>query len=401
MKIAFLTPEFITEKNWHGGLANYLGRVTEGLSNRGHDISIFVLSDREGEIKKGEVSVYRIKFRTGLYKVLNMLTLKRVPVFLKSLILSHQLCKKFKNIDKTVNFDVIQSSSYLTPAVFLFSKKHTKRLITRISSITKLCRDAYKKGNKLDSFFINMLELRELKKSIKSYSPSIISQRILMRDFNVEVDLIEPPYYFKEIDEDESFFLEKLNGKDYFLFFGSLGRLKGVDIIADDIYEILRRHKNYYFVFVGKDMGYKNSSMIDYVRNNAKEFSSRVLYFESIKHEKLFPVIRNSRVVILPSRIDNLPNTLIESMSLGKIVVGTYDGGFDQLIEDEKNGFLFNVGDSVRFLEVLNRIVQMDEQETLKYEEEAKRSVKSKLDYQEKIIDLENYFMEIINRKDE
>ncbi len=48
-------------------------------------------------------------------------------------------------------------------------------------------------------------------------------------------------------------------------------------------------------------------------------------------------------VLFLPSRIDNLTNTCIESMALGKVVIGTQGAIFEQLIEDGVNCFLCRI----------------------------------------------------------
>lgn len=399
MKIAFLTPEFTTEKNWHGGLANYLKRVTEGLTSKGHDVSVFVVSETDEKISEGETSVYRIKFNSLLYKTLNLITFKRIPVFLKTLISSSQVCKRFKKEDREKEYDVIQVSSYLTPGLFLFSSKDTERLVTRVSSITKVVWEAYGKNNRLDLLLVNWAENILLRKSKKKYSPSLISKRILSEQYNIDVDLLQPPYYFNQIEKDYSFFEKNLKGKKYFLFFGSLGRLKGVDFLAKNMYKILKSNREYSFVFVGKDMGYQGGSMIDYVREKAGKYSDRIIYSNSLEHAQLFPVIENANAVILPSRIDNLPNTLIESMSLGKIVVGTYDGGFDQLIDDGENGFLLKFGDDEALLGILRRITKLTPKERAEYERRTKNRVVEQLDFEERINDLEDYFKDIVNNK--
>ena len=43
MRVAFLTPEYVTEE-FGGGLANYTFRTARGLVARGHDVHVFTLS---------------------------------------------------------------------------------------------------------------------------------------------------------------------------------------------------------------------------------------------------------------------------------------------------------------------------------------------------------------------
>ena len=51
MHIVFATTEFVTEKNGDGGLANYLAKAVKIFADRGHRITVIVLSDREGSFE--------------------------------------------------------------------------------------------------------------------------------------------------------------------------------------------------------------------------------------------------------------------------------------------------------------------------------------------------------------
>ena len=46
LRIAFATPEFVTEDHFDGGLANYLNRVSKKLTDLGHDIHVVTLSTK-------------------------------------------------------------------------------------------------------------------------------------------------------------------------------------------------------------------------------------------------------------------------------------------------------------------------------------------------------------------
>jgi glycosyltransferase involved in cell wall biosynthesis len=44
--------------------------------------------------------------------------------------------------------------------------------------------------------------------------------------------------------------------------------------------------------------------------------------------------------------IDNLPNSCLEAMGIGKVVIGTNGASFDELITDGVNGFLVDPNDA-------------------------------------------------------
>jgi glycosyltransferase involved in cell wall biosynthesis len=54
----------------------------------------------------------------------------------------------------------------------------------------------------------------------------------------------------------------------------------------------------------------------------------------------LYATLRRSIALVAPSRTDNLPNTVIESLMVGVPVIGTSGASIDELVEDGVNGEL-------------------------------------------------------------
>jgi glycosyltransferase involved in cell wall biosynthesis len=82
------------------------------------------------------------------------------------------------------------------------------------------------------------------------------------------------------------------------------------------------------------------SSMAAFARSHCRRFADRLILLENLRHAQLYPIIDRSHLVVLPSLIDNLPNSCLEAMGLGKVVIGTKGTSFDELITDGVNGFL-------------------------------------------------------------
>ena len=62
----------------------------------------------------------------------------------------------------------------------------------------------------------------------------------------------------------------------------------------------------------------------------------------------MFSIVKHARLCILPTRVDNLPNTCLEAMALGKVVISSTSvqgTSVEQLIIDGYNGFLSSVDD--------------------------------------------------------
>ena len=56
--------------------------------------------------------------------------------------------------------------------------------------------------------------------------------------------------------------------------------------------------------------------------------------------------IDSAKVFVLPSKREGMPQSLVEAMARGKIVIASDSLGSAELIDDKKNGFLFEMGDS-------------------------------------------------------
>ena len=55
-----------------------------------------------------------------------------------------------------------------------------------------------------------------------------------------------------------------------------------------------------------------------------------------------------------------MPLTLLEAMSLGKIVIASRIGGLPEIIQDGENGLLFNPGDTAHLIKKINQLDSID-----------------------------------------
>ncbi len=91
---------------------------------------------------------------------------------------------------------------------------------------------------------------------------------------------------------------------------------------------------------------------IDSIDNNNLEFISvgngtinhpKLNHLGSIKSEQsMAQVYQQADFFVIPSLMDNLPNTMIESLLCGTPVIGFPVGGIKEVIQNGKNGFLCN-----------------------------------------------------------
>jgi glycosyltransferase involved in cell wall biosynthesis len=138
-----------------------------------------------------------------------------------------------------------------------------------------------------------------------------------------------------------------------------LGYLKGCDRLVNVLPGLLERNPEFQFVFVGPAGRFGQviqQQLHAYV-------NKRVFVLEPQRHPDLFPLIRDARFVVLPSRIDNLPNACLEAMALARVVIGTRGASFDQLIEDGVSGFLVSQEDDHELASCMERVWRMSPEE--------------------------------------
>jgi len=239
-----------------------------------------------------------------------------------------------------------------------------------------------------------------LKRADAVFAPSEYVANYVRSKLRVPVTIIESPFVAPLADEDASVWEKHLRSrKPYGLYFGSLAEWKGVFVLAEALKTFLTEHEDLHFVFVGNDLSTRDGKPAsEFILQELVDFKNRVMRLESMPHAQLFPIIRNADFVALPSLADNFPNACLESMMLGKIVVGTRGHGFDQLIQDRKNGLLCEPGDVGSLTNALRRAATVSENEKQRMGKLAQERIQ-RLAPEKVVAQLLSFYEEVINRK--
>ncbi|MEO1180563.1 MAG: glycosyltransferase family 4 protein, partial [Cyanobacteria bacterium J06636_28] len=209
------------------------------------------------------------------------------------------------------------------------------------------------------------------------YAPTYFVAKQVETGYGIpKVDVIETPFFPEQPALDPEVFDQQLAGKSYALYFGRMTQMKGVHILAQALPQVLKRYPEMHMVFVGgAGISPEADSMREYVAKQLKDFSDRIIFIDSLRHDKLYPIIKGAKIVVLPSLIDNLPNTCLESMGLGKVVVATTGSCFEQVIEHNKSGILVEPGNPTALAEGISDAWQLDENQRLTMQQDAASSI--------------------------
>lgn len=364
MQIAYITSEFVTEKEC-GGLGIYLNNISSIMSDHGHNVTIITLSGCESELSyKSNIDVIRVK-RSWVEPLKD-----DINASLGMLENSWKLFKALKKAKISKRFDIVQSANYQAVGFF---RDYQLPTIVRVSSDSSLLRNAseaqfdYRKALNQKKFG-DIIELMCVRHADAAYAPSSFCARTTSRRSGKKIDVLESPFVQNDIELDNDIYRTRLEGKVYLLFNSALSSLKGTHLGIEATDYILSTYPKLNLVYVGSDGGIRQSNgncqnIEGILRRQGDQYNGRVMYLGKIDHKKMYPIIKNSLACVLPSRVDNLPNACIEAMSCGKIVIGTYGASFEQLIKNQYNGLLIQRDSTNALIKAVKYLMGLSEQE--------------------------------------
>lgn len=137
-----------------------------------------------------------------------------------------------------------------------------------------------------------------------------------------------------------------------FIYLSNLVPTKGADTLIEAINAIDIRYKNKFKVkFVGK---ISNQGFYDKLIGNLNdELREQVEFCGPLYGDAKFRALASSDVFILPTKNDCFPLAILEAMSLGLPVISTFEGAIPDIVDDQKNGFLFDGFDVQRLCELI------------------------------------------------
>jgi len=346
MRIAFITPEFVTEPYFSGGLANYLHRFSSALAEVGHDVHVLTQSkNRSDSFDFGEVRVHCVKVarRPRWARAVIGGVLNEPEQWLR---FGFAAWRTLEALHRAHPVDVVQIPNYRASGLFVSTLSRIPH-VTRLSSFQPEWNRAGGARRRPREVVTEAMELLQLRTSRYIYAPSrVLATAVGAKVGARTVDVIPSPIFIETDDLDPGLYRDRLAGRTYLLFVGRYQRHKGTHLLAEALPAIFEALPNSEAVFAGRDVEFVPGTWMEtYIRQCTVGFERRVHLLGELRHEQLYPIIQGARLVVLPSLVDNLPNTMLEAMALGRPVVGTLGASFDEVIEDGVSGFLVPSGD--------------------------------------------------------
>ena len=192
---------------------------------------------------------------------------------------------------------------------------------------------------------------------------------------------------FINVDE---YNLETKN-ENYALYSGRLSKEKGIINLVEAFKKLLEDKEinniDNIKLYIAGD-GPCKEEIEKYINdNNLKE---KIILLGYLKQDDLKEYTRNASFTVVPSIwYENCPYSILETQAIGKAIIGANIGGIPELVQNEKNGFIYKYDDVNELKEKMKKLFN-DKNLADEFGKEAQKNAKN--DYDE-----EEYYKKIIN----
>lgn len=113
--------------------------------------------------------------------------------------------------------------------------------------------------------------------------------------------------------------------------------------------------KNNQIIYIGRDSYEKG---IDILKKIESKIKSKVIYCTNLPWEDTMKNLKESQILVVPSRIESIPQVIKEAFYLKIPVISTDVGGVSEIIQDHKSGILVPPNNPDKLLESINHLIE-------------------------------------------
>jgi len=329
MNICFYSREYPPETGG-GGIGTYVHNTAHALSSMGHTVTVISqwLDDYK-EYDDKDVHVIRLKSPTSSFGFISGKRLVKTGERLSRSWLVYQTLKSLKvrpDIIETPDFFAEGYITTLMEKIPVVTKFHTPlRVLHEISGVPM--------GR--DHRMADYLERSTAIRSIGLHTYSEILRDKIVRLWGIDKEKIRLIPNGMDIER-LRMIAKNIEAppmtEEYVLFLGRVEDRKGARVLADALPDVLELHPNLRIVFVGGvDL---NGEMASYILQRNEKFKNNIIFKGMIAEEEKIAFIKHAKFVLTPSLFEAFGYTTIESMALGKAVITTKGGAFQESFAD-------------------------------------------------------------------
>jgi glycosyltransferase involved in cell wall biosynthesis len=208
-------------------------------------------------------------------------------------------------------------------------------------------------GSKFQRHYTQIILIRALAKTLLRISGAVVCITEQMKNF-IEKERLKCRIFvipnFCETIAENPVDLENRNGEVRIVYAGRYGKRKGVY----DLIESFEKAKLDVLVHLDLYGDGEVEKVKDVVKKSAKKDLIAVNGWT--KHGEYIEKLPSYDFLVLPSNAEVFPMSILEAMGFGIPVISTYAGGIPEMIENGKNGILFEAGNVDILADALGRL---------------------------------------------
>jgi len=147
-------------------------------------------------------------------------------------------------------------------------------------------------------------------------------------------------------------------------------------------------------VYIGRDSYEKG---IDILKKIESKIEAKVVYCINLEWGKAMAILKSSDILIVPSRIDNIPNVIKEAFYLKIPVVATDIEGISEIITNDTNGILIPSENPEEIFIAVNKLLK-DEKKAKRIAENGYQFVMENLTWNVLLSKYIKFYENLINR---
>ena len=130
-----------------------------------------------------------------------------------------------------------------------------------------------------------------------------------------------------------------------------------LDVSKFDILDETSKIKNQ-IVYIGRDSYEKG---IDILKEIEPKINGNVIYCTDLKWKEAMNILKKSSMLVIPSRMESIPQVIKEAFFLKIPIIATNVGGIPELIENNVSGILVEPNNPEKLLEKINELIENKE----------------------------------------
>jgi len=211
--------------------------------------------------------------------------------------------------------------------------------------------------SKISSLFFQILLKKHHIIVLSSFFEFFLKEKYSFKNVHCVYNSVDIEEYenYEHIEFDKKIFRDEQTNKTKVLFFGLICQRKGVHDIIKIIPQITSKHPDALFIFAGTS-GDFTKKLENFIAQS--KITNNILYLKNVSDRIKVQLFLQSDIFLLPTYSEGLPIALLEAMAFGLPVVTTPVGAIPEVIEDGKNGFLVDPGDTKALSERIVALIE-------------------------------------------